>query len=248
MQNLLVYANLIDNYMIDDYVEGDSSAYFIANVDSYDRVTGTLSVIVDYSNGFGVTISGTSSSIVPTYSLSYINITGKSGEINPNYLLYNDYKFDFTDGEIITYKNDIATSSIINDTTLKGTTNFQQTVEVLGLTSYSPGVSPSTITYDFSKAGIWYQNDLTEDYVASFINVPETNNRVITSTIIISQTASAYIPNSVTINSSEILPIYWSGGVLPSGTPNVIDLVGFSFIRTINGITILGQLSTYNTI
>lgn len=248
MQNLLVYANLIDNYMVDDYVEGDSSAYFIANVDSYDRVTGTLSVIVDYSNGFGVTISGTSSSIVPTYSLWYINITGKSGEINPNYLLYNDYKFDFTDGQIITYKNDIATSSIINDTTLKGTTNFQQTVEVLGLTSYSPGVSPSTITYDFSKAGIWYQNDLTEDYVASFINVPETNNRVITSTIIISQTVSAYIPNSVKINNSEILPIYWSGGVLPSGTPNVIDLVGFSFIRTINGITILGQLSTYNTI
>lgn len=346
MQSLLIYANLIDNYMVDDYVEGDSSAYFIASVDSYDRTTGTLSVVVDYSNGYGITISGTSSSIVPTYSLWYINITGRNGQdgasssnsglsyFNPasfsristtyslvmsdsriymdggyslkftnyyegitqssrqlirawdksgpldldnntdyeraqisfdledtdkssislhsfdwtNYPVSTDYELKLYNGEISSLINGVPTGSVINDTTLKGTTNFQQTVEILGLTSYSPSVSPSTITYDFSKSGIWYQNDLTENYVASFINVPETDNRVITSTIIISQTASAYIPNNVTINGSEYLPIYWSGGSLPSGTPDAIDLVGFSFIRTGNNITILGQLSTFNTV
>jgi hypothetical protein len=246
MQNLLLYANLIDNYMVDDYVEGDSSAYFIANVDSYDRVTGTLSVIVDYSNGFGITISGTSSSIVPTYSLWYINITGKSGEINPNYLLDEGYKFDFLNGEIITYKNNVATGSVINNTVLKGTTYLQQTVEVLGITGYSPGLSPSTITYDFSKSSIWYQDNLTENYVANFINVPETKNTVITSTIIISQSSAAYIPNVVIINSITY-NINWINGIEPSGNTNQIDLVGFSFINNDN-LIVLGQLSTYTTI
>jgi hypothetical protein len=247
MQNLLVYANLIDNYMIDDYVEGDSSAYFIGNVDSYDRITGTLSLIVDYSNGFGITISGTSSNIVPTYSLWYINITGKSGELNPNYLIDNDYKFEFLEGGITTYKNNIATGSVINNTILRGTTYLQQTVEDLGIATYSYGLSPSTITYDFSQSSIWYQDSLTENYVASFINVPEEKNTVITNTILISQSSTAYIPNIVAINSITY-SVNWSNGIEPSGNINQIDLVGFSFIKNNNNLIVLGQLSTYTTI
>jgi hypothetical protein len=247
MQSLLVYSNLVDNYMVDDYVEGDSSAYFIGNVDSYDRITGTLSLIVDYSNGFGITISGTSSNIVPTYSLWYINITGKSGELNPNYLIDNDYKFEFLEGGITTYKNNIATGSVINNTILRGTTYLQQTVEDLGIATYSYGLSPSTITYDFSQSSIWYQDSLTENYVASFINVPEEKNTVITNTILISQSSTAYIPNIVAINSITY-SVNWSNGIEPSGNINQIDLVGFSFIKNNNNLIVLGQLSTYTTI
>jgi len=247
MQSLLVYSNLVDNYMVDDYVEGDSSAYFIGNVDSYDRITGTLSLIVDYSNGFGITISGTSSNIVPTYSLWYINITGKSGELNPNYLIDNDYKFEFLEGGITTYKNNIATGSVINNTILRGTTYLQQTVEDLGIATYSYGLSPSTITYDFSQSSIWYQDDLVQNYIASFINVPEEKNTVITNTILISQSSTAYIPNIVAINSITY-SVNWSNGIEPSGNINQIDLVGFSFIKNNNNLIVLGQLSTYTTI
>lgn len=227
MQNLIAYASLYNNYMVDDYVEEDTSAYFVASVDSYDRNTGTLSLVVDYSNGYGVTISGTTINVVPTYSLWYLNLTGKTGQ-------------EGADG--------IGTGSTVSDITLLGTTVFQQTVEVLGLTGYVPGASPSTVVYDFSQSGIWYHNDLTQDYLASFINVPETDNRVITCTIVISQTSSAYIPNQVTINHSGLLPILWGNGVQPSGSPNQTDLIGFSFIRANGSVSVLGQLSTYASV
>jgi hypothetical protein len=233
MQSLLVYANLIDN------VEGDSSAYFIANVDSYDRDSGTLSLVVDYSNGYGITISGTSSSIVPTYSLWYINITGRSGEINPNYLLDNDYKFNFSNGEINTLKNDVATNSVINNTFLKGTTKFQKTIEF-----FNTSTASNVITYDFNLGSIWYHDNLTENYEAAFINVPTDNNTIITQTIIISQSSPAYLTTSITIND-ERYQYFWTNGSSPEATPGQIDIIGLTFIFNDGTPTVLAQLSTY---
>jgi hypothetical protein len=239
MQSLLVYANLIDNYMVDDYVEGDSSAYFIASVDSYDSNSGTLSVVVDYSNGYGITISGTSSSIVPTYSLWYINITGKSGEINPNYLLDNDYKFNFFNGEITTFKSDLATNSVINNTFLKGTTKFQKTIEF-----FNTSTASNVITYDFNLGSIWYHDNLAENYEAAFINVPTDNNTIITQTIIINQSTPAYIPTSISINGSTY-DFRWSNGSSPEGTSEQVDIIGITFIFQEGTPIILAQLSTY---
>jgi hypothetical protein len=332
MQNLLVYANLIDNYMIDDYVEGDSSAYFIANVDSYDRVTGTLSIIVDYSNGFGVTISGTSSSIVPTYSLWYINITGKNGvdggsnyfnsasfsRISTTYSLvmsdsriymdgglslrftnYNEgsiyssrqlirawdiggpinnddtdyeraqisfdledtqkssislhsfdwtnypdstnYELKFTNGEISSLINGNPTGSVINETTLKGTTTFQQTQEVV-----NSSTSSNPIVYDFNLGSIWYHDDLVSDYDANFINIPTTNNRAITTSIIINQGLTASMINSPIFINGITYSVKWGNGTLPVGNINQTDVIGLTFITYNNVISeVLGQSSTY---
>ena len=132
--------------------------------------------------------------------------------------------------------------------TVTGPTNIQQVIEVLTTATSSPGLSPSTFNLNFDDGSIFYIEPEGDNFVANYLNVPTTDNRIISTTIIISQTASAYIPNVVAING-DIIPISWTNGLLPSGNANQTDIVGFSFMRI--GDTwskVFGQLSTSATI
>ena len=76
-QSVLVYNTLTENYMVDEYVQGDSSILFIAQVDNYIPSTGDLQLVVDSSVGFGLTDSNNETA---TYSFWYINLTGQTGK------------------------------------------------------------------------------------------------------------------------------------------------------------------------
>jgi hypothetical protein len=136
--------------------------------------------------------------------------------------------------------------------TVTGPTNIQQVIEVLTTATSGPGllISPtaSTFNLNFDDGSIFYIEPEGENFVANYLNVPTTDNRIISTTIIISQTASAYIPNVVAIDG-DIIPISWANGLLPSGNANQTDIVGFSFMRI--GATwskVFGQLSTFANI
>jgi hypothetical protein len=76
MQTVIAYSNLTNDYMIDDYVEGDTGTYFIGQIESYDYISGDMSIVVDYSSGYGLTDSNAE---VATYSLWYVNLSGREG-------------------------------------------------------------------------------------------------------------------------------------------------------------------------
>ena len=140
------------------------------------------------------------------------------------------------------------TTASFTELTVTGPTNIQQVIEVLTTATSSPGFSPSTFNLNFDDGSIFYIETEGDNFVANYLNVPTTDNRIISTTIIISQTASAYIPNVVAING-DIIPISWTNGLLPSGNANQTDIVGFSFMRI--GATwskVFGQLSTSATI
>jgi hypothetical protein len=261
MQSLLVYSNLVQNYMVDDYVEGDYPSFFIGSVDDYNRETGSMSLIVDYQEGYGLT---TSSSIVPTYSYWNISLTGKyidqgsggqgpqgfqgatgsQGATGPQGPVAN-INNPFNNGLLTSNGSPTGIDANSNLTfdgsnlTIQATTKFQQTVEVVNSSTAS-----TTIDYDFNLGSVWYHNDLGSDYGASFINFPESRG-AITTTIVISQGATAYSPTSLTINGATH-SIKWSNATPPTGTPNQTDIIGLSFIN-IGGtfIEILGNISTF---
>jgi len=157
-----------------------------------------------------------------------------------------DYELKFYNGEISSLFNNVATGSVINQTTLKGTTTFQQTEEVVN-TSQFLGTSPSTISYDFNLGSIWYHNDLSADYIPDFINVPTTNNRAITTTIIINQGATVSMITSPIFINGSTYSIKWGNGISPVGNIEQTDVVGLTFITYNNAIAeVLGQLSTYS--
>jgi hypothetical protein len=146
----------------------------------------------------------------------------------------------------------VGMTASFTELTVTGPTNIQQVIEVLTTATSGPGllISPtaSTFNLNFDDGSIFYIEPEGENFVANYLNFPTTDNRIISTTIIISQTASAYIPNVVAING-DIIPISWTNGLLPSGNANQTDIVGFSFMRI--GATwskVFGQLSTFATI
>jgi hypothetical protein len=101
-----------------------------------------------------------------------------------------------------------------------------------------------TVAYDLAGASIFYANGPTGAITANFTNVPTTNNRIITPTIIISQSATARIVSAVQIDTVG-QTINWANGTTPTGTANKQDVFGFSLIRSGSAWKVLGQMSTY---
>lgn len=102
----------------------------------------------------------------------------------------------------------------------------------------------SVIVYDYSLSSLWYHGTASSNFTANFTNLPTTDNRVLSATIVISQGVTAYIPNIVQI-AGVTQSIKWAGGT-QSGTANSLDLISFNFIRTGNTWTnVIGQIAPF---
>jgi hypothetical protein len=126
-------------------------------------------------------------------------------------------------------------------TILNGLTTFNQTTEVLNTKTGATG----TVVHDFTTGSLFFHSSIVSNFTANITNVPTTNNRSTAIAFILDQGSSAYIPNALQIDGAA-QTIRWSGGSLPSGTNNYIDIVNFTLIRKNNTWTIIGSLSTYN--
>jgi hypothetical protein len=215
------------------------------------------------TNGSGVTSFVDASSVV-TGALSLVSINASSNITGSNALLSGDLAVN--GGDLTT----TATSFNLLTTALTGTLNvgtlanaivvggtvttssFTGATQVDGrstLSSVAEKLVPSvggtgTVAYDLAGASIFYVNGPTGAITANFTNVPTINNRIITPTIIISQSATARIVSAVQIDTVG-QTINWANGTTPTGTANKQDVFGFSLIRSGSAWKVLGQMSTY---
>jgi len=104
--------------------------------------------------------------------------------------------------------------------------------------------STGTVAFDTSKQGIFYVNGPTGTITANFTNVPTTNLKVITPTVILSQSSPAYSITAVQIDGVA-QTLNWANSTTPTATANKQDVFGFSLIRSGSAWKVLGQLSTY---
>jgi len=95
-----------------------------------------------------------------------------------------------------------------------------------------------------TNQGIFYVNNPAGDITANFTSVPTTNNRIITPTVILSQSSTARIVSGCQIEGAW-QTINWANGTTPTGTTGKQDIFGFSLIRSGTAWKVLGQMSTY---
>jgi hypothetical protein len=134
------------------------------------------------------------------------------------------------------------TLTVDGTASFSGLTVLQEVTEVINST---PGATASTVVYDFSTGSNWYHSSINTNYTANFTNIPTTNNRATTVTIVLNQGSTAYIPTSVQVDGDS-QTIRWAGGTA-SGTPNQVDIVGFTFIRSGGSwAQVLGQINTFD--
>ena len=130
--------------------------------------------------------------------------------------------------------------SAITTSIFNGKTTLATVTEKLSALASSTG----TVSFNMTNQGIFYVNNPAGDITANFTNVPETNTRVITPTVILSQSATPRMVSAVQIDT-VVQTINWANGTTPSGTANKQDVFGFSLIRSGSAWKVLGQLSTY---
>ena len=147
------------------------------------------------------------------------------------------FKIAFNTNSILTL------NAQINGTlSVSGLVTLQETTEVFNTKTSATG----TVIHDFSTGSIWYHSSISNNFTASFTNVPLTNNRTIVCKLILVQGATARIPNAVQIGGNA-QTIKWLGSAsAPAGNANKVDIVTFTLIRTGNYWTqVLGSLTTY---
>lgn len=109
----------------------------------------------------------------------------------------------------------------------------------------SPAISGNAVTCNFSTNAVFALASNNANITVNFTNIPTISGQTISTSLIISQGAIAYIPSVLTINAVN-QTIKWQGNTTPSGNINKTDIVSFTFICTATSTyTVIGSLNTY---
>jgi hypothetical protein len=198
--------------------------------------TGRTTIFNDLVLGTGNVV--TTNNATPISLVSSGNITAKLDVNNDgtgHKFAIQDYRNidQFSVGE--NGNAEVSGSLVISGSTLLGTT-----VERLTTSTGGTGV----VSFDTTFNSIFYVNGPTGDITANFTNVPAANNRVLTPTIILSQSATPRTITAVQVNGTGS-SILWANGTTPTVAASKQEVFGFSLIRSGSIWTVLGQMSTY---
>ena len=124
--------------------------------------------------------------------------------------------------------------------TINGLTTLAETTETLDTKSSVTG----TVVHDFSTTAIWYYSSISGNVTANFTNVPTTNNRITSVSIVVNQGGTGYIVNGLQIDGVT-QTIRWQANTVPSASTNQVDVFTFSLLRAADAWTVLGSATSH---
>jgi len=177
-----------------------------------------------------------------TGNLTVTGTTGLTGALTAN--VANITTATITTGNITT----------ANVTTMSGTTNYtgQQTftgsssilsskfVNSLETTTVSATAATGTINYDVTTQSVlYYTTNASANWTVNFrassgtsLNTAMATGEAITVVFLVSQGATAYYNNAVTIDGSSVTPKYQGGTAWSSGNASGIDAYSYTIVKT----------------
>ena len=231
--NLRVGNANLGNLAVANFFSGDGG--FISNVSvpaNTQIINGNSNVIVQANANVRISANGITQFIVTSTGG---NVTGTLS-VGGNITAANVSTGNVTTTSALS----VAGTANLNVTNFANIATFQQTTDILNQKVNATG----TVTHNFQTGAIFYHSSVANNFTVNLTNVPTTANRTIVVPIIIEQGVSAYIANQFQIDGL-FQTIYWLGNVIPVGTANSVDVVGFTLIRTTSNWTVLGQLTSY---
>jgi hypothetical protein len=121
------------------------------------------------------------------------------------------------------------TGTLQADTIRVGTGGLTRITETLATKTGATG----TVVHDFTESQIWYHSSMSANFTANFTNIPTTDSRTISLTLVLNQGATGYYPSAVQIDGVG-QTLRWLGNVTPTATSGAgkIDVATFNLIRT----------------
>jgi uncharacterized membrane protein YphA (DoxX/SURF4 family) len=105
----------------------------------------------------------------------------------------------------------------------------------------------SIVLHDISQSSIFSHSGLSTDFTANFTNVPTTNDRTISTALIIEQGATGYIPTAVQIDGVS-QTFVWEDDIVPEPSINSTDVVSFILLRSGGAWTVLASLAKFGLV
>jgi hypothetical protein len=143
-------------------------------------------------------------------------------------------------GSTLTLGGSLSTGSVGGSLEVTGNSVFGTVIESLLNNNNSSGVT----AFSLANQSIFYVNNPAGNVTANFTNAQTTNNRIISTTVILSQSGTPRIVSAVQIDGTPST-INWANNVTPTGNANKQDIFGFSLIRSGSAWKTLGQMTTY---
>lgn len=106
-------------------------------------------------------------------------------------------------------------------------------------------ITSNVLTLDFTSTNTAFVASApSANFTLNVTNVPTTDNRMMTVTVVVTQGSTGYIPNAVQIGGAG-QTIKWSGGSAPTATNGAgkLDIFSFSFMRRSGAWTVFGATS-----
>jgi hypothetical protein len=127
-----------------------------------------------------------------------------------------------------------------NNLVITETTSLTKTVEVFSSIADANGI----VVHDCSTGQIFNHTSIDDNFTANFTNLNLESGKATTITLVLNQGGTAYIANTVQIESSA-QTIKWSANTVPTGNVNAVDVISFSIFNNSGTHIVLGQLSTF---
>lgn len=105
--------------------------------------------------------------------------------------------------------------------------------------------SAGDVEHDLESGAIWYHTSIAGNFTVDVTNVPTTDNRALTITLILDQGANGYIANGFKIDGVAQV-IKWQSGFQPTPSTFNIDTMIFTMFRVNSAWTVLGQLTVFD--
>lgn len=150
------------------------------------------------------------------------------------------------DGTSITIAEDGTISAVFgsipySDALFVGYTSAQLPSNIVNAIDGATG----TVVNDTDVFGTtFYYTNVADNFTANFTNMPTTNNRATTLTLVIAQNNPGFIASGVQINGVS-QTINWANGVVPSASIGGIDVIQFIILRVNNSWIVNGSLSKH---
>lgn len=131
--------------------------------------------------------------------------------------------------------------TVQGDAAVTGLFTFNEATEVLSVLTGATG----TVAHDFSTGAVFYHTSISANFTVNLTNIPTTDSRAITVSLILVQGATPYIPNALQIGGSA-QTIKWTDGTTPTGNASKVDVVTFTLIRSgAAWAQVIGQLGSF---
>jgi hypothetical protein len=194
------------------------------------------------ASGAVTVTSGTAASSHTTGAAVVTGGLGVSGAIFGNSTLRANGAVTFASTLDVT-----STATFSGDVSIGGSLIANEIVE--GVTDVA--VSTNTYNVDYTNGNIFYATTAptSGDFTLALTNVPTTNGRVTSVTLILPQGATARRPsgNSITINGTPALVNFVGGNSSYTPTASKTDIFTFTILRRSSAFTVAGSVSA-NTV